>query len=182
MAEKQSRLTIVPVSLEIANLFVAKHHRHHEPLHTHKFSIAAMDDLGGIRGVAICQRPAARNLDDGWTLEVARLATDGCPNACSALYGASWRVGKAMGYRRCITYILDSELGTSLKASGWHNSLERAGGGSWSRPSRPRADKAPLGLKSRWETGESGPFPPFPDWSGLTDDSGQLSLLDLLSV
>ena len=172
----QSRLSIVPCSLEQANLFVAKHHRHHEPLHTHKFSLAVVDEDGALRGVAICQRPASRMLDNGWTLEVVRLATDGCPNACSALYGASWRAGRAMGYRRCITYILEEETGVSLKAAGWRCTLAAAGGGSWSRISRPREDKAPLGLKARWEVGEVGPFPDFPNLSALVDDGGQLRL------
>lgn len=63
--------------------------------------------------------PVGRNIDDGMTLEVSRLCTDGTKNACSMLYGASARVAKEMGYRKIITYILSSESGTSLKASGW---------------------------------------------------------------
>lgn len=33
------------------------------------------------------------------------------------LYGACCRIAKAMGYKKIITYILQSETGTSLKAS-----------------------------------------------------------------
>ncbi|MGT2493099.1 XF1762 family protein [Cupriavidus basilensis] len=40
-------------------------------------------------GVAIVGRPVARALDDGWTLEVNRLCTDGTSNACSMLYAAA---------------------------------------------------------------------------------------------
>lgn len=50
---------------------------------------------------------------------MTRLCTDGTPNACSFLYQASARAGKALGYRRIQTYILREETGTSLKASGW---------------------------------------------------------------
>ena len=60
-------------------------------------------------GVAICGRPVARRLDDGYTLEVNRLCTDGTPNACSILYAAAYRAARAMGYNKVITYILDTE-------------------------------------------------------------------------
>lgn len=70
-------------------------------------------------GVAIVGRPVSRHLDDGWTLEVNRLCTDGSRNACSALYAAAWRAARAMGYKRLVTYILESENGASLRAAGW---------------------------------------------------------------
>jgi hypothetical protein len=54
-----------------------------------------------------------------------------------------------MGFRRLITYILESEPGTSLKASGWIRESETSGG-SWSRANRPREDNHPLERKARW--------------------------------
>ena len=43
-----------------------------------------------------------------------------------------------MGYKKIITYILQSELGTSLKASGWQLEAEKCGG-DWSKSkARPR--------------------------------------------
>ncbi len=144
------RLVIVPSSLDQANTFVRLHHRHHKPVVGHKFSIAVVDESNAVRGVAIIGRPVSRRRDDGWTLEVARLATDGYPNACSALYAASWRAVKAMGYRRLGTYILASEPGTSLTAAGW-NCVGETPGRSWSVPSRPRFDSHPLGPRSLWE-------------------------------
>lgn len=111
-------LELVPVTLREANEFVRRHHRHHRPTVGHKFSIGVQED-GRLAGVAICGRPVGRFLDDGYTLEVNRLCTDGAKNACSMLYGAAVRAAKAMGYRRVITYILDSECGASLKASGF---------------------------------------------------------------
>lgn len=146
----QPRLTVVPLPLDEANAFVAQHHRHHIPAVGHKFSLGVADYEGDIRGVCIVGRPVARMSDDGFTMEVTRLATDGCPNACSALYAAAWRVCREMGYRRLITYILDSEPGTSLVAAGWRLVGAR-GGGSWGREERPRVDKHPTQGKLLWE-------------------------------
>jgi hypothetical protein len=109
-----------------------------------------VDEAGEVRGVAIVGRPVSRALDNGLTLEVNRVATDGCPNACSALYGASWRAAKALGYRRLVTYTLEDEGGASLRGAGWRVVAERKGG-SWDCPSRPRVDKHPLQGKLRWE-------------------------------
>lgn len=148
--EKRTKLSIVPIPLDEANAFVAQYHRHHKPAVGHKFSIAVADEAGSVRGVAIVGRPVARHLDNGLTLEVNRVATDGCPNACSALYGATRRAAWALGYKRLITYILKSEPGTSLIAAGWKN-MGEFGGGSWNVKSRPRVDKAPLEPKLRFE-------------------------------
>ena len=144
------RLTIVPCDFDEACAFIRKHHRHHKPPVGHKFSLAVADETGEIRGVATVGRPVARMNQDGWTLEVNRVATDGCENACSALYAAAWRAARAMGYRKLITYTLVEEPGTSLRAAGWRL-IGRTDGGSWSVPSRPRVDKHPLQAKLRWE-------------------------------
>jgi len=143
-------LYIVPCSLDEANEFVKQHHRHHGKVQGYKFAHAVADEEGKIRGVAITGRPVARRLDDGWTLEVTRLCTDGAKNACSMLYAAAWRTARSLGYRRLITYILDTESGVSLKASGWR-CVGQAGGRPWNHKSRPRVDKHPLQLKLRWE-------------------------------
>ena len=84
------RLMVCPISLKEANAYVAENHRHHKPTRGHKFSVAVSDGQA-IRGVAIVGRPVARNADDGMTLEVNRLCTDGARNACSMLYAAAWR-------------------------------------------------------------------------------------------
>ena len=139
----------VPLTFAQAKEYIAKYHRHHRPPVGWKFGIAAM--VGGeIVGVAVVSRPVARMSDDGRTAEVTRLCTNGMKNACSFLYAAVRRAAIAMGYRRIITYILESEPGTSLKAAGW-KFVRLAGGGSWSRPSRKREDKAPLERKQLWE-------------------------------
>jgi hypothetical protein len=146
----QPRLTVVPCDFDEACAFVARHHRHHKPPVGHKFSLAVADEGGSVRAVCMVGRPVSRHLDNGLTLEVTRLASDGCPNACSCLYGAAWRAAKALGYGKLITYILESESGTTLKASGW-KLIGKRGGGSWNMPSRPRVDKHPLQKKFLWE-------------------------------
>jgi len=140
---------IYEVELREANLFVKQHHRHHKPVQGHKWSLGLYENQKLV-GVAICGRPVARNLDDGKTIEVTRLCTDGTRNACSQLYAASAKRAKKVGYKKIITYILESETGASLKASGWAFA-GICGGGSWSRKSRERDDKAPLCKKQRWE-------------------------------
>lgn len=145
-------LRIVPCDLDEANEFVRQYHRHHKPVIGHKFSVAVSSE-GEICGVAIVGRPVARMLDDGETLEVTRLATNGERNACSALYASCWRAARALGYRRLVTYILSSEPGTSLRAAGWKE-IGKAGGGSWSRGNRPRVDKHPLQIKIRYEVSD----------------------------
>ncbi|WP_373379887.1 XF1762 family protein [Cupriavidus nantongensis] len=142
-------LRIVPISFAEANAFVRQHHRHHRPPVGCKFCVAVA--AGGlVVGVAQVGRPVARALDDGWTLEVNRLCTDGHRNACSMLYAAAWRAARALGFRKLITYTLQEEGGASLRAAGWRVVGESAGG-SWDCPSRPRVDTHPLQGKLRWE-------------------------------
>jgi len=143
------KLTAYPLTLAEANAFVAEHHRHHKPVVGHKFSIGAA--IGGKTvGAVIVGRPVARGLDDGLTLEVTRLATDGTPNACSFLYGAAARAAFSLGFRRIGTYILASEPGTTLRAAGWRL-VGEVKGRSWTCPSRPRVDKHPTQNKLRYE-------------------------------
>lgn len=142
-------LELTPITLTEANEFVSDHHRNHGPVVGHKFSIAVSEG-DTVRGVAIVGRPVARGLDDGWTLEVNRVATDGARNACSMLYGAAWRAAKAMGYRRLVTYTLPSEGGKSLVAAGWRL-VGRTSGGNWNTKSRPRVDSDHQQGKLRWE-------------------------------
>lgn len=143
------RLQLAPCEFAVAADFVMRHHRHHTPPVGHKFSIAAM--LGSeMVGVVIVGRPVARRRDDGRTLEVTRLCTNGHRNACSILYGAAARATFALGYSRIGTYILKSEPGTSLKAAGW-KLIGETPGKSWSVPSRPRDDKHPIEPKLLFE-------------------------------
>ena len=100
-------LSIRPITLREANAYVAQHHRHNQPTNGHKWSVACYDG-DCLCGVAIAGQPIARKLDDGLTIEIRRVCTDGTYNACSILYGACARIAKDMGYKRVVTYTLIS--------------------------------------------------------------------------
>lgn len=142
-------MTTIPLELKQANEFVDKLHRHHSAVYRDKFRCGVIDDTGKLRGVIQCGRPVSRNLDNGKTLEVVRLCTDGYTNACSFLYSKMARIAKELGYEKIITYILDSENGASLKASGWVHEAD-TNGHEWNCLSRPRNTNAPTCNKQRW--------------------------------
>ena len=140
---------VVPISYKLACEVVLEYHRHHKPPQGHKFSIGL--DSNGLHAVVMVGRPVAREYDDGRTLEITRICTidNAVPNSVSILLGAICRAGKALGYKRIITYTLESEHGSSLKASNF--SIDgTVRGRSWSTPSRIREDKHPLDNKTRW--------------------------------
>lgn len=146
-------IQIIPCTYKAACEFVNKNHRHHIASQGCKFCLGLMKD-NKLCGVAICGRPVSRYLDDGFTLEINRLCTDGTRNACSMLYGACCRVAKAMGYKKVITYILESENGASLKASNFVCEGQ-AGGTHWTgiRTQRQMSfieNKTPEEMKVRW--------------------------------
>jgi hypothetical protein len=143
-------LRVRHVELAEANDFVSKYHRHHKPVVGHRFSIACVID-DTIHGVAIVGRPVARMVDSSTTLEVTRLVTDGTANACSFLYGAAARAGKELGYSKIQTYILESETGITLKASGWKIASVTQGGEWKHTDGKPRRTDQPTEKKVRWE-------------------------------
>ena len=142
-------LELTPISLKAANEYVNAHHRHHKAVTGHKFSIGCSQN-GLLVGVVIVGRPVSRFLDEGYTLEVNRLCTLGVKNACSILYAAAARAARAMGYKKIITYILQSESGCSLKAAGW-NCAGLAGGKEWTGKRKPPISLYPQEMKIRYE-------------------------------
>jgi hypothetical protein len=142
-------LSLQPITYKEACDFISLHHRHHLPPQGWKFGIA-VNDGEKVVGVVTVGRPVSRHQDDGWTLEVTRNCTDGTRNAASMLYGAVTRAASALGYKRLITYTLESEPGTTLKAVGWRE-VWKTPGGSWSSKSRPRVDTHPTTPKTLWE-------------------------------
>ncbi|WP_342779538.1 XF1762 family protein [Cellulosimicrobium sp. TH-20] len=149
-----SAIRVAPITLRAANAWVEKLHRHHGSVRGHRLSLSVVDARGDVHGVAILGRPVSRMLDQAGCIEVLRVATDGTPNACSMLYGAARRVAREMGYEphQVITYTLASELGMSLRASGWVP-VAAVRGESWDRPGRMRVDKHPTDAKVRWAAG-----------------------------
>lgn len=119
------RLRLVPVTLRDVRRFIAEHHRHNEPPHAWRFGVGLSVNDEQLVAVAVAGRPISRVLDDGLTIEIVRVCVDptspaaASDNAASRLYGALCRAAAALGYRRAITYTLTSELGVSLRASGF---------------------------------------------------------------
>lgn len=128
-------LRAVPLSRPEANALVASLHRHHRPVHAHKFAIGA--ELGGrLVGAVIAGNPVSSSTDRKAVCEVLRLVTDGSKNACSFLYARAAAAAEAMGYRLIQTFILDSEPGTSLLAAGWTDAGVTKAGDWDHRPGR----------------------------------------------
>ena len=143
-------MNLQPISLKEAMRFVDDNHRHHRAPQGGLFAIG-LSENDQVIGVAIVGRPVARLLDNGYTAEVTRLCVKpGFYNACSMLYSACWRAARGMGYQRLITYVLSSESGVSLLASGFRL-IGQCGGGTWARKGRPRVDTHPLEQKKLFE-------------------------------
>jgi hypothetical protein len=148
------QLQIVPVTLAQAKAFVSEHHRHCPPPVGWRFGAGLMNGADLI-GVVMVGRPVARMIDGTTTVEVNRLcvrddlASSLTWNACSMLYAWAAKEAKRRGFSKIITYTLESEPGTSLKAAGWK--IEHTTrGGSWNTPSRVRTDKTTTCVKHRW--------------------------------
>ena len=138
------------IDLKNANLYLTTNHRHlNKTWVYHKYSIAAFYD-NRLCGVVVVGRPKARLLQDGFTVEIVRCCTDGTPNACSFLYGKAVKAAKALGYKKVITYTLESENGASLRSANFIF-CGICGGGTWNRKGRQRVDNHDTNKKVRWE-------------------------------
>ena len=146
-------MRIRPLTLKQANDLISSLHRHHKPVTGHRFSLGLFDDTDKLIGAAVVGRQVSRELDPYKVAEVTRLVTDGTKNACSMLYGACARVAKEMGFEKIQTYILMTEKGTSLRASGWQL-VYITQGGDWNHSKafagKRRTDQ-PMCKKQRWE-------------------------------
>ena len=142
------KLSTILMELKKANDFVLKHHRHHASVYRYKFRIGASinDELVGVIHVG---RPVSCNLDDGKTVEITRLCTNGARNCCSFLLAAASKISKIMGYSKIITYILETESGCSLTSAGFQKECDTKEG-EWGCKSRPRNTTSPTCKKQRF--------------------------------
>lgn len=141
---------VIPLTLKQANDFVLKNHRHHKQVQGHRFSLG-YEIAGEIVAVIICGRPVSRKTDFKSCLEITRMCSDGTKNACSKLYAAAARVAKEMGFKKIQTFILESENGISLKASGW-NFVGTSKGGQWVHTDgKKRRTDQPICKKMKYE-------------------------------
>jgi hypothetical protein len=166
VGDEQPRLRCERVGITEAREGVARLHRHQPAVVGGLFALRCVRlDTGTTVGWAIVGRPNARMLQrrvartQGYwhTVEVTRCATDGTPNACSALYGAACREAWTQGARGVVTYTRGDEPGSSLRGAGFERVVSTAGG-TWAREDRPRADVDP-GEKQRWVRRNPNPQP-----------------------
>lgn len=151
-----SKLLPLPITFKHAKEYVNKYHRHNTAPQGHKFSIGLMSPIDEeVIGVVIASVPKSRILaQDPYMLEINRCCSNAYyENVCSKLYSLAVKAGRSMGYRRFITYTLESEPGSSLKAVGFRpDGIVPSSHGGWDSPSRPRkkAARYPEGKKVRW--------------------------------
>lgn len=145
---EDERLFAVPMTLRAARTYVKERHRHAKSIQGGLFAVGAQA-AGQLVGCAIVGMPVSRMLQDGFTVEIRRVCTDGTRNACSFLYRVCVRIASAMGYRRVLTYTLESESGASLRGAGF-KITKRTRAEHWDRKVRERGQQ-PLQHKFRWE-------------------------------
>lgn len=145
-------MRLVPLRRADAQEACARWHRHNAPPVGDLFRVGVATDDGVLVCVGFASRPVAAAFDDGDTVEVSRVASDGTPNATSMCYAALTRAAFALGYRRVITYTQAGESGASLRAAGWRVIASRPPRPGWHTPSRPRDDARYLPTERQlWE-------------------------------
>ena len=144
-------LTCIPLTLKEANAFVKEHHRHSKLCRGHRFSLGAVyqDELVG---AAIIGRAINRYLDNRFTAEILRnCVLEKAPKGtCSFLYSRAMKVWQSQGGKKIVTYTLETEPGSSLKAVNF-NAAAKTGffKGGWQNRNN-RREYTPI-KKIRWE-------------------------------
>lgn len=112
------------IKLQESQAFVAKHHRHSEPLKRHKFSIGMYDystrnwDLIGVVTVDNCSSAWSKYYDHA---EIRRLCVlPDKPNLASKLLRLATDACVAMGMKKIVSYTRPHESGSSLRAVGYN--------------------------------------------------------------
>lgn len=114
------RFSVITPSREKVREFITQHHRHapYKPICCFVLGLLDSDDDRLVAVAQVC-RPVNTYLDNGLTLEVSRLATDGTLNAASKLLSACAAEAWSRGMTRLLSYTLPSECGASMRASGF---------------------------------------------------------------
>lgn len=142
-----NKLVVVPCTIKRAKAEVLRLHRHLKVVGWGRFAAAVALD-GVVVGVGMVGN-GPRVWEGTTKMVITRVATDGTPNACSALYGALCRAGRALGYTEAWTYTLPEEPGTSLRAAGFKD-MGLTDGGEHHREKRPRKKAVRAEPKRRW--------------------------------
>ena len=118
------------LKLDEAQAFVARFHRHSDPLKRHMFSIGAYPDMlifglnkipTGLHGIITVDRCSSAWSKDRDRVEIRRVcvAPFAKKNTTSFLIGKAKQACFAMGYKQVVTYTKPTESGSSLMASGF---------------------------------------------------------------
>lgn len=144
-------IRLVPVTQKAARAWMRQVHRHLRRYPAGDICRVGLAVDGELVAVVVAGRPA-RQLQDGFTVQVSRLASEApvSVNACSRLYGAIRRAVVNLGYRRIFTYTRMDEPGTSLEASGFAD-CGITDGGEWGRDGRERKPAEDADKKRRWK-------------------------------
>jgi hypothetical protein len=150
-------MELVPVTLDEAKQFVAKHHRHNDAPLSWKFGVG-LSANNKLIGVAMAGRPEGRGIDKFQNIEITRVCVIEKKNANSKLYGNILRACKSLGYRVAYSYTLAEESGASLRAVGFEVDAELPPRPTWDTPARRRQqvdmfgnERRPSGPKIRWK-------------------------------
>lgn len=153
------RYRLVPMTGRAARGWINATHRHLPRLQGALFAVgvALGDRLVGVatagnpprewqgKGVFVISRCAVvEGLPTIWANGEAHAAP-----ACSMLYGALCRAGRALGYREAWTYTLPDEDGRSIRAAGFEF-MGQTKGGEHDTPARRRGPAVSAAPKGRW--------------------------------
>tara|TARA_Y100000593_G_C4263262_1_gene313336 strand:+ start:70 stop:627 length:558 start_codon:yes stop_codon:yes gene_type:complete len=141
------------ISRDKCKEFINLHHRHIKAPQGDIFRIALYTEDDVMVGAIMVGRPVSREYDPGTVCEVNRLCVlPGIYNGCSLLYAKAARIAREWGFERIITYTLQEETGSSLRASGWVESgTVRSRVTGWHSPARKREQNTRTKAKIRWE-------------------------------
>jgi hypothetical protein len=186
----------VPLTRAQIEELVTRWHRHNRGTGAIFFGFGIESD-GELKGACTVGPVTARLLSDApRTAELHRLVTDGSRNMCSWAYGKAWRIAQELGYSRVITYTLQTESGSSLRASGWRLDDANVPARRWKSRApeyahlrwkdRPDACVSPSFPRRRWIIGEPWPTnmarylkgaenPSSPNWKSARKNSSESS-------
>jgi hypothetical protein len=115
---------IVPVSRDEARAFIRRVHRHKPKPPAAEVLRSGLAYRGQLVAVALAGMPC-KELMDGRTLEITRVAVDGVvESGCSRMYGSLRRAASALGWSRIYTYTRADEPGTSVRAAGFRRDAD----------------------------------------------------------
>lgn len=107
---REGRLTISRVTFQTARAFTAWTHGHTAAPIEAEFVLGVRHGDATLAGVVFAGPPSSWRDDDGATVEILCLATDGTPGTERALLGAVWWAARLKGYQRMLMPVTGSSV------------------------------------------------------------------------